>query len=90
VYPTDAEAGECVRASQAAPGMDSPAASLNLDVAVAVAGAAVVVGVMISAVVLWDPMVVVTMMGLRERGRGRTPTDQGGHGKRRGDFFYSG
>jgi hypothetical protein len=59
-----------------------------LDVAVPVAGAAVVVGVMISAVVLRDPMVVVAM-GLRERGRGRTPTDQRGHGKRRRDLFHS-
>jgi hypothetical protein len=43
---------------------------------------------MVAPVVLRDPTVVVVMM-LGERGGRRTPTNQGGDGKRRRDLPYS-
>src|ERR1700722_3218632 len=54
--------------------------SSHLDVAVAVAGAAVVVGVLVAAVVLWDGI-----RGLdRSRGRGGGRSGGGGRGGRGG------
>jgi hypothetical protein len=43
---------------------------------------------MIASVVLRDPMMVMVSVRLCECGRGRTPTDQGGDGKRRRDLSY--
>jgi hypothetical protein len=69
---------------------EMPALGCSSDATVAIARAAVVVGVVVATVVLGDStatlMVMVMVIAMGERGRGRAPADHGKDSERRNQF----